>query len=89
MSVTKIRSGFQQKRLQWFVWILISCLLNGLLKMWRASFFFNTGNWVPLDEYYYGKMEGDPTYSEEKGEHRFKVGHKYVSSEQVFLTQIF
>lgn len=50
---------------------------------------FNTGNWVPLDEYYYGKMEGDPTYSEEKGEHRFKVGHKYVSSEQVFLTQIF
>ncbi|XP_025081354.1 uncharacterized protein LOC112556500 isoform X5 [Pomacea canaliculata] len=31
-----------------------------------------SGNWVPLDEYYYGKMEGDPTYSEEKGEHRFK-----------------
>ncbi|XP_063438123.1 uncharacterized protein LOC134719102 isoform X2 [Mytilus trossulus] len=30
------------------------------------------GNWVPLDEYYYGKMEGDPTYEEEKGEFRFK-----------------
>ncbi|CAG5125728.1 unnamed protein product, partial [Candidula unifasciata] len=31
-----------------------------------------SGNWVPLDEYYYGKMEGDPTYQEAKGEHRFK-----------------
>ncbi|CAC5359085.1 POGZ [Mytilus coruscus] len=31
-----------------------------------------SGNWVPLDEYYYGKMEGDPTYGEEKGEFRFK-----------------
>ncbi|KAK7095642.1 filaggrin-like isoform X2 [Littorina saxatilis] len=30
------------------------------------------GNWVPLDEYYYGKMEGDPTYTEEKSEFRFK-----------------
>ena len=33
-----------------------------------------TGNWVPLDEYYYGKKEGDPAYREEKGEYRFKVG---------------
>ena len=32
-----------------------------------------TGNWVPLDEYYYGKMEGNPTYVEDKGEFRFKV----------------
>ncbi|XP_062583984.1 uncharacterized protein LOC134245743 isoform X2 [Saccostrea cucullata] len=32
----------------------------------------NQGNWVPLDEFYYGKMEGDPTYSEEKNEFRFK-----------------
>ena len=31
------------------------------------------GSWVPLDEYYYGKMEGDPTYSEDKAEFRFKV----------------
>ncbi|KAL5019960.1 hypothetical protein ScPMuIL_002852 [Solemya velum] len=31
-----------------------------------------SGNWVPLDEYYYGKMEGNPSYSEEKGEYRFK-----------------
>ncbi|XP_067653463.1 uncharacterized protein [Haliotis asinina] len=30
------------------------------------------GTLVPLDEYYYGKKEGDPTYQEEKGEHRFK-----------------
>ena len=28
---------------------------------------------MPLDEYYYGKMEGDPTYSEDKAEFRFKV----------------
>lgn len=32
----------------------------------------SSGNWVPLDEYYYGKMEGDPTYFEEKAEFRFK-----------------
>ena len=32
------------------------------------------GDWVPLDEYYYGKKEGDPAYVEEKGEYRFKVG---------------
>ena len=32
-----------------------------------------TGDWVPLDEYYYGKKEGDPAYVEEKGEYRFKV----------------
>ncbi|KAK3096156.1 hypothetical protein FSP39_023825 [Pinctada imbricata] len=32
----------------------------------------DSGNWVPLDEYYYGKMEGDPTYSENKDEFRFK-----------------
>ena len=31
------------------------------------------GDWVPLDEYYYGKKEGDPAYVEEKGEYRFKV----------------
>ena len=31
------------------------------------------GTWVPLDEYYYGKKEGDPSYREEKGEYRFKV----------------
>ncbi|XP_046331921.2 uncharacterized protein LOC124115131 isoform X3 [Haliotis rufescens] len=30
------------------------------------------GTLVPLDEYYYGKKEGDPTYQEEKEEHRFK-----------------
>ncbi|XP_076438866.1 uncharacterized protein LOC143277838 isoform X2 [Babylonia areolata] len=30
------------------------------------------GNWVPLDEYYYGKMEGDPTFTEEKSEFRFR-----------------
>jgi len=30
------------------------------------------GNWVPLDEYYYGKTEGNPTYLEDKGEFRFK-----------------
>ncbi|XP_013408482.1 uncharacterized protein LOC106172366 isoform X2 [Lingula anatina] len=30
------------------------------------------GNWVPLDEYYYSKKEGDPSYREEKGEFRFK-----------------
>ncbi|XP_064645341.1 uncharacterized protein LOC135498810 isoform X2 [Lineus longissimus] len=30
------------------------------------------GSWVPLDEYYYGKREGDPAYSEDKGEFRFK-----------------
>ena len=28
---------------------------------------------MPLDEYYYGKMEGSTTYSEEKGQFRFKV----------------
>ncbi|GFR59058.1 Pogo transposable element with ZNF domain, partial [Elysia marginata] len=32
----------------------------------------SSGNWVPLGEYYYGKMEGDPTYKETKGEFRFK-----------------
>ena len=32
-----------------------------------------TGNWVPLDEYYYGTVEGDSGYTEEKGEFRFKV----------------
>ena len=31
------------------------------------------GNWVLLDEFYYGKKEGDPAYREEKGEYRFKV----------------
>ncbi|XP_060573092.1 uncharacterized protein LOC132731011 [Ruditapes philippinarum] len=30
------------------------------------------GNWVPLDEYYYGTHEGDTSYTEEKGEYRFK-----------------
>ena len=30
-------------------------------------------NWVPLSEFYYGKLEGSPTYSETKGEFRFKV----------------
>ena len=29
---------------------------------------------MPLDEYYYSKKEGDPTYREEKAEFRFKVG---------------
>ena len=33
------------------------------------------GAWVPLDEYYYGKKEGDPAYREEKGEFRFKVSN--------------
>lgn len=37
------------------------------------SYCIFVGNWVPLDEYYYGKMEGDPTYEEEKSEFRFKV----------------
>ncbi|XP_069102782.1 uncharacterized protein [Argopecten irradians] len=32
----------------------------------------NIGSWVPLDEYYYGKMEGDPSYLEDKAEYRFK-----------------
>ncbi|ESO89716.1 hypothetical protein LOTGIDRAFT_164736 [Lottia gigantea] len=32
----------------------------------------SSGNWVPLDEFYYGKKEGDPTYVEDKGEYRFK-----------------
>ena len=35
---------------------------------------FPSGDWVPLDEYYYGKKEGDPAYVEEKAEYRFKVG---------------
>lgn len=30
-------------------------------------------NWVFLDEYYYGKLEGDLLYVEEKNEFRFKV----------------
>ena len=34
---------------------------------------FFVGNWVPLDEFYYGKSEGDPSYIEEKSEFRFKV----------------
>ena len=34
---------------------------------------FFVGNWVPLDEFYYGKSEGDPSYTEEKSEFRFKV----------------
>uniref|UniRef100_K1R6V0 Pogo transposable element with ZNF domain n=1 Tax=Magallana gigas TaxID=29159 RepID=K1R6V0_MAGGI len=33
----------------------------------------NEVNWVPLDEYYYGKSEGDLSYAEEKNEFRFKV----------------
>ena len=37
-------------------------------------YFYVAGNWVPLDEYYYGTMEGDAGYEEEKGEFRFKVG---------------
>jgi hypothetical protein len=37
---------------------------------------------VPLDEYYYGKREGDPAYNEDKGEFRFKVS----SLEAVFLS---
>ena len=41
------------------------------------GFFCITGSWVPLDEYYYGKKEGDPAYREEKGEYRFKVRHVY------------
>ena len=28
---------------------------------------------MPLDEFYYGKSEGDPSYTEEKSEFRFKV----------------
>ncbi|XP_065943924.1 uncharacterized protein [Magallana gigas] len=32
----------------------------------------NEVNWVPLDEYYYGKSEGDLSYAEEKNEFRFK-----------------
>ena len=36
--------------------------------------FLLLANWVPLDEYYYSKQEGDPAYWEEKGEFRFKVG---------------
>ncbi|RUS80500.1 hypothetical protein EGW08_011721 [Elysia chlorotica] len=31
-----------------------------------------SGNWIPLGEYYYGKMEGDPTYKEAKGDFKFK-----------------
>ncbi|XP_064596128.1 uncharacterized protein LOC135462794 isoform X2 [Liolophura sinensis] len=30
------------------------------------------GNWVSLDDYYYGKAEGNAWYSEETGEYRFK-----------------
>ncbi|KAL3885550.1 hypothetical protein ACJMK2_025601 [Sinanodonta woodiana] len=29
-------------------------------------------NWVPLEDFYYGKKEGDTSYTEEKGEYRFK-----------------
>jgi len=32
-----------------------------------------SNTWIPLDEYYYGKKEGDPTYREDKGEYRFRV----------------
>ena len=39
----------------------------------HLNFFIYQGNWVPLDEYYYGTMEGDSSYTEEKGEFRFKV----------------
>ena len=49
---------------------------------------------MPLDEYYYGKKEGDPAYREEKGEFRFKVSilynqrheviHQIASSSQVY-----
>ncbi|XP_045183283.2 uncharacterized protein LOC123541760 isoform X2 [Mercenaria mercenaria] len=31
-----------------------------------------SGNWIPLDEYYYGTHDGDASYTEEKGEYRFK-----------------
>jgi hypothetical protein len=34
-------------------------------------------SWVPLDEYYYGRKEGDPTYREEKGEFKFKVNNLF------------
>ena len=33
---------------------------------------------MPLDEYYYGKKEGDPAYREEKGEFRFKVSSSVI-----------
>lgn len=37
------------------------------------GFVWFKGQWVALDEYYYGTVEGDSNYTEEKGEFRFKV----------------
>jgi len=45
-----------------------------------------TGNWVPLDEYYYGTVEGDSGYTEEKGEFRFKVIIIYI---YLYIKKIF
>ena len=52
-----------------------------------------SANWVPLDEYYYGKKEGDPVYREEKGEFRFKVRfpHQwdiFSQAQQEYLTYL-
>ena len=43
---------------------------------------------MPLDEYYYGKKEGDPAYREEKGEFRFKVSILYNQRHDEVIHQI-
>ena len=45
-------------------------------KFYRIIIMFSVsegGKWIPLDEYYYSRQEGDPMYREEKGKFRFKV----------------
>lgn len=45
---------------------------------------------MPLDEFYYGKTEGNPTYQETKAEYRYKVcfviiiNNRYLKSKLMF-----
>lgn len=50
-----------------------SLVCDNVATCWHGVTDNVSGSWVPLDEYYYSKQEGDPTYREEKGEFRFKV----------------
>lgn len=52
--------------------------------LWISGILFSV-NWVPLDEYYYGKSEGDLLYTEEKNEFRFKVSfHCWFCNEMIY-----
>ncbi|ELU04679.1 hypothetical protein CAPTEDRAFT_222950 [Capitella teleta] len=41
-------------------------------------------SWVPLEEFYYGKAEGNPLYTEDKGEYRFKEFQCYSCHKMLY-----